>query len=539
MNKKRILWCGESSHIPSGFGNFTREVLSRLFKLDKYHIAELSAYRTDKTPKTEPWKIYPVAVDSSNPLYRDYVSNPINQFGRWRFEYALIDFKPDIVIDVRDFWNFQYQSYSVLRPFFKWIICPTYDSSPPKSESFITYRNADLVLFHTWWAKNNLSYYDFNKSINIGTVLSDSVDTNVFKPIEYSKRHHKNKFGLPEDSFVIGSVMRNQKRKLIPDLFKVLRSVLDSTNKHVVLYLHTTFPEFDAWNIPSLLLEYNVAHNVYFTYKCRSCNHFWPNTYVGTTTQCRRCNNQANFLSLNNSVSADQLNQIYNLFDIYVQYAICEGFGIPQVEAASSGIPVITIDHGAMREVGYNVGASIVNVDRVWKENTTESDRVYPDNNHCKDILLEYINLDIRDLVDRSKTARKLLLQNYSWDKTTQQLEHILDSLDISSNISWDHPIRLPKDHNESINKETNRDFVYFVIDEIIKDPFLKKTVWIQEMIKNLDQKIIVNNNQISTYKLELAAKELEAYIKNKTIIEKLRVGQLNIPDAHRPFINY
>ena len=40
--KKRIMMLTESGHIMSGFGNYTRNILSRLHKTGKYEIAELS-----------------------------------------------------------------------------------------------------------------------------------------------------------------------------------------------------------------------------------------------------------------------------------------------------------------------------------------------------------------------------------------------------------------------------------------------------------------------------------------------------------------
>ena len=40
-----------------------------------------------------------------------------------------------------------------------------------------------------------------------------------------------------------------------------------------------------------------------------------------------------------------------NTFDLYVQYANSEGFGLPQVEAAGCGIPVASVDYSAMSSV--------------------------------------------------------------------------------------------------------------------------------------------------------------------------------------------
>ena len=130
MTKKRILFCGESSHITSGFGVYTKEIMSRLFSLNKYDIAEFASYRTVGTPKTETWKIYPNAVDQKDNRIKNYLSSKINQFGQWRFEFVLNDFRPDIVIDVRDVWMLSYQQTSVYRPFYHWMIAPTMDAMP-------------------------------------------------------------------------------------------------------------------------------------------------------------------------------------------------------------------------------------------------------------------------------------------------------------------------------------------------------------------------------------------------------------------------
>lgn len=540
MKKRRILWCGESSHIPSGFGNFTREILSRLYQTQKYEIAELSSFRTHTIPKTEPWKIYPVAVPTDHPLYTEYTSGGTNQFGHWRFDAALLDFQPDIVIDIRDFWNFTFQEYSCLRPFYRWIISPTYDSSPPKISTFYTFLNADLVLFHTEWAKKDLTALDKNNKINIGDVISDSVNTDIFKPIQYSKAHHKIKYGIDNNTFIIGSVMRNQKRKLIPELFKIFKKLKTKNNsKNIILYLHTSYPEFEGWNLPVLLLEYDIADSVFLTYRCRSCGEYRPSVYCGENKPCFKCGKNSSICGLHNAISPYELNNIYNLFDIYVQYAICEGFGIPQVEAASAGVPVITVDHGAMREVGDNIGASIIKVLNSYKEVQTEADRVYPDNNHCEMILQSFIDMPLSDLINKSKLTRQMLTEHYSWDQTAKKLELIFDDIDITKNKDWNSNESLVDTNLKIPSITSNRDFIYYIIDNVIKDNFLKNTNYIQEMIKNLDVGIVINSNNHQAYTKKQAVKELEVYISNKIAIEKIRTKQMNLPDKFKEFLAY
>lgn len=539
QRKKRILMVGESSHIPSGFGNYTREILSRLYNTNKYEVAELSCYRHDRVNKTEPWKIYPVSVMPQDPLFNEFMKHPNNRFGQWRFDLTLLDFKPDIVIDIRDFWNFSYQEISPLRPFFKWVIAPTYDSDPPKIDTFNMFNNADRLLFHTDWAKDK--YLSYSKSIdNVGEVVSDSVDPNIFKPLDTHKNIHKMIMGLPENSFIIGSVMRNQKRKLIPDLLQVLRQVINQNpTKNIILYLHSSFPEQNGWNIPSLLIEHRLENHVYLTYKCNKCSKYWASKFQGVNAKCV-CGFNANICSVTNGISQDELNNIYNIFDIYIQYAICEGFGIPQVEAASAGIPVITVNHGAMKEVGDNIGAYIVNTIKEFKESETEAVRVYPDNNHCVSIIQSILNMASNEILTKSEQTRNMLLKSYSWEKTAKLFEHIIDNLDISSNLQWNIPIRASTNTEVNItSSDTNRDFIYKFIDQVIMDQHLKNTSFIEELIFNLDNGKIMQDGRITSFTRQHATKILEIYLNNKINIEKIRTKQVQPSSRLISFLNY
>lgn len=540
--KKRILMCAESSHIGSGFGNYTKNILQRLYDTGKYEIAELSCYRDITVPKNEPWKIYPVAVKSNHPLYKEYASNEANQFGQWRFDLALTDFKPHIVFDVRDFWNFLYQETSPLRSFYHWVLVPTYDSAPPKIETVNTFRNADYLCFHTEWAKNSLVKNYHYSSSNIGPILSDSIDHNIFKPIEYSKSHHKNKFNISSDTFIIGSVMRNQKRKLIPDLIETFAKLVEKySDKKLVLYLHTSYPDGLGWDLPSLLLEHNVYSNVLLTYKCASCEHFFPSVFRGIKTICHKCQKNANIASVRHSVSDKNLASIYNLFDMYVQYAICEGFGIPPIEAAACSVPVITIDHEAMGEVGKNIGASLVPVQKIFREQETNANRCYPDNNELLNSMIEYINMDLSSLNSLGKLCRQKTLNHYSWDKTAKEFENLFDSIDINKKLDWNSG-KKSVDTSYDVNAKNNnhRDIIYDIIDNIIKEPQLKNTNFIEELIKSANDKFVMNGQRAIPFSVESYTRILETYLKSKVSLEEMRTNpMIQLSDKLTDFIEY
>ena len=542
MTKKRILFCGESSHLPTGFGNYTREILNRLYATHKYDIAELSCFRNPEVLKTEPWKIYPVVPSKDDPFKKTYDSQKGCAFGQILFELALLDFKPDIVIDVRDFWYFTYQENSNLRRFFHWMIAPAYDSSPQSINAIDMYRSADSLLFHSEWAMNDMINRNFYNDKNIKGIVNDAVDSTVFYPINKKKSILKNEYGIDNKSFIIGSVMRNQKRKLIPDLFNVLNKLIESNPaKNILLYLNTTEPETSGWNIPVLLLEFNVQNNVLLTYKCDSCKRFFPSLYKGINTQCHYCDKNSRIINTVNGITQEQLNIVYNLFDVYIQYSICEGFGIPQAEAASCGVPVITVDHGAMGEIGKNLNAGLVRVQKIFKETDVGNDRVYPDNTHCQEIIQSFIDMDKSSLYQKGKETRDLLISKYSWDKTAKTFESIIDSIElIGDQGKWDSISSLPSTPVTSLpNIDSNREFIYYIIDNMICDQDLKKTSFIEEIIYHLDSGLSLNHDNKVTYSRQLAIQNLQNYFNNKNGIEQMRLGKIPLFNNSSQFFNY
>lgn len=520
--------CAESHAVNSGFGRYTKEILTRLSNTNKYELAELACYYKDGSKANVPWKVYPNAPKEDDKTNLEtYNSNPINQFGQWRFEKVLLDFRPDIVFDIRDYWMFSYQEVSCLRNYFKWVIAPTIDSIPQKTEWLQTFDNADVVLTHTDWAANYLR--SLNRKMNIGLCVADSVDTDVFKPINYTKTYHKSKYGLPSDSIIIGSVMRNQKRKLIAELFKALRKLIDITqNNNIYLYLHTSYPEKAGWPIPELLQEHGVENNVLFTYYSINDNSVFVSKYKGPRILSPSCDGISIFPNVQLGVNNDQLNDIYNLFDIYVQYAICEGLGIPQLEAASCGIPIFAVNYSGMEEITTKVNGVKINY-LLATELETGSDRAVPDNDHLVSEILQWINSSPKDKIKLSKNTRELLVKNYSWDITTNSIMKVFDSIEINENI-WSKPMITNTGLSVPDNL-TNREFIEFIVCKIICEPNIMNTHLAQNLIRSLNESMDIVNNKPNQQARQEAIKILEVLLNNKVFCEKVRSGEIKLTD--------
>jgi hypothetical protein len=264
--KKRIFIANDSSFLDTGYGVYGKELLTRLHNSGKYEVAELGCYadKDNQAIKNIPWKFYPNAVNGQDPRINEYFSNAFHQFGMWRFNRCVLDFKPHIVFDVRDYWMYSYQENSPYKNRFHWIIMPTTDSAPPKIEWLYTFANADIVVPYTRWAKDVLTAYSKNTINLFPKIANAGINGNEFFPMPNKKEHKIKYFG--QDFSVTGLVMRNQKRKLFADMLLAYKKYLellksskqDELYQRSILYFHTSFPEDNGWDIPALLVEFEL-----------------------------------------------------------------------------------------------------------------------------------------------------------------------------------------------------------------------------------------------------------------------------------------
>jgi glycosyltransferase involved in cell wall biosynthesis len=521
MYKRKILLCNEASFLNSGYANYGKQILHRLHSTGKYELAELACYGTVDDPRAEsvPWKYYANSIDSNDSRYNKYTSSPLNQFGHWRFDLVCLDFKPDIVFDVRDPWMFDYQASSPQRKFFKWVIMPALDSVPQKIDWLCTFNTADILVPYTEWAKNYLSHYTnlWHHTTPAG------IDETIFKPSD----NLKTKFGLPKDSFIIGSVMRNQRRKLIPGLFEVIRKVKD-TYPNIILYLHTTFPEISGWNIPSLLIEFGLANSVYFTYKCKMCKHFFPAKFSGPQTFCKKCGEFACTMSSTmNGISDNEMSIIYNMFDIYIQYAICEGFGMPQIEASACSVPVMSVDYSAMSEVVRNVDGFPIPLSSLSYEIENHAKRAYPDIDATAKLLSEYIESSPEYKETKKLNARNKTVEHYNWNNISKVWEEIFDNIDLSDKADWYTEPQFQLESKIQIDTSLNNyDIIEYICNKVLHDPNLMKTNFIQTTLLEMDYGIQKLNSKVLPYNRSMALEKLEKYANTKAFLDKLRVSK-------------
>lgn len=539
-NKKiKLLIANDAHYLGTGYGVYGKELLTRLNESGRYEVAEIGCYADPNVLKTKEfkWKFYPaIPAKENEEQFKAYQSNIVNQFGAFVFSRVLLDFQPDIVFDVRDYWMYSYQETHPYRPFYKWVVMPTVDSSPQKEDWLHTFANMDLVVPYTEWAKKTLSKQCGNNINLFPKIVNAGFNPVDFYPIPDKKEYQKSVFG--KEVKITGLVMRNQKRKLFPDILQVYRKFLnillkenkEEYDKHY-LYMHTSFPEEHGWNIGDLLLENELCDKVYFTYICSKCKASYASKFHNGVSRCKECGTiAATMPNASNPVSTEKLNKVYNLFDFFVQYAICEGFGMPQVEAAACGIPLASVEYSAMSEIVRNLKGYPVPVQRLFRELETGADRAYPDNDKMVDILYDFfVKKNDAQRFDMSCETSRLCKSTYTWDQTYKVWDECFQSVDLSDKEPWNAPIRNTQHGSISVPANLNpNSFVEYICNVIINDPYLLKTSPIQTLSRNFSNKIHVGGGKRIAYSYENVTKILENYLNNKIVHEKMRIEKIN-----------
>ena len=201
MRKKRILFCSEATFLNTGYATYTREILNYLHSTGKYELAEMASYGQSNDPRAVniPWKFYGVQPNqdceprASQQELDMYGSSGTNQFGEWIFEHVCLDFMPDVVCDIRDFWMLEFAERSPFRPHFKWCLMPTVDARPQARQWVATYQGADACLTYSDWAGGVLQDQSGGKINYLGS--SPPSHHPAYNPVD-DKRAHKVSYGI-------------------------------------------------------------------------------------------------------------------------------------------------------------------------------------------------------------------------------------------------------------------------------------------------------------------------------------------------------
>jgi glycosyltransferase involved in cell wall biosynthesis len=406
-----------------------RETLRRLAATQKYELFELAAYGSNHDPRSQgaQWHFIGNLPDPGNQEQESvYNSDNLNQFGKFRFESALLATKPDHVLSWQDPFQVPFLMISPFRDFYNLNFMPTVDSRPQMIDWIAQFAQCDNILTYTQFAYDLLAQYE---NINLIGKAPPAADYDIYKPLP--KEKVREFYGVDRDALIIGMVCRNQKRKLISDLLECFSKYLATApltlSHRSFLYLHTSSPD-QGFMLNELLKEFNLSSKVLFTYKCNSCQTHYPAFWQGEHAVCKKCGQYTLILPSTQFFLHDvELAQIYNLMDVYAQFAALGGFEIPTLEAAACGVPTFAIDFSCLEDFKNTIGSFPIKVKNYYRE--VETHRLYamPDYDDFIGKLIKF--LELPEVIKNKKRfeVQKLARQNYSWDRSAQAWMEIFD----------------------------------------------------------------------------------------------------------------
>jgi glycosyltransferase involved in cell wall biosynthesis len=496
--KPKILFNTEFTRLSTGYSIYGYELLKALHKMDKYEILELASYARGNDPyhqqlmRESPWKVIPV-MPNNEVEQREYDSNPINEFGAYKFDQTCLEHQPDIICSFTDIWMNRFLDDSPFRRLFKTVLMATVDGQPQQDEWLDFYQRTDHVLTYTEYGEKVFKE-EGGGTINLRGVASPAVDTNIFKLIP-NKKEFKAQNGIDPNSIIIGMVARNQKRKLFPAFAESFSIFLHKLNlektENVFLYFHTAHPDM-GFLIPYIVKQNGLSHKILFTFFCKNCQFSFPSFYQDVKAFCPRCRQAAaSFANSQIGISREQLAKTYGLMDLYVQYANCEGFGIPIVEAAACGLPICATNYSGMESLIQNLGGFPIPVKSLETESETNRKMAIPDGEALAEHIKEFVAMpeSMRATLGY-KTHLKAINRYGSWDDVAKKWADIFDEIPLSDSNPWRSTIdyvdinMLPPCPTQSQMNDSQ--FVNWLLTEILHRPDWAGSFTALKMVRDL-----------------------------------------------------
>lgn len=319
----KILLVNDATLVNSGYGKYGRELLLRLSQQPDLQVAEYATNLYADVKLNAPWPVYPGAPNRQDKqAMAAYDADPQNIHGQMYFEEACLNWRPDVVMCIRDYWMDEYVHRSPYRHCYKTLQLAPVDAMPQNPAWIDEYRYVDGLLTYNNWSARCLKEYGLDV---LGVAPAKAPD--CYFPV--NKLESRYSLGLPlptadEKPIIIGTVMRNQPRKLFNDLFASF-SKLCKKHNNLYLYCHTGTIDSGS-DIVDLLLKHEIANKVYFTYQCKNekCKAVEARLYQGNPAPCYECQSiSTGPCGIHNTVDENVMAVVYNAIDYYVQYANC------------------------------------------------------------------------------------------------------------------------------------------------------------------------------------------------------------------------
>jgi glycosyltransferase involved in cell wall biosynthesis len=462
--KTRILFMSNYSKAKTGFGKNLKNIMFAFSKLPQFEIAEASNGIPYGEEILTPWKAY--GTYPSNPRILQQINDPFRSkmasYGFYGIDDIIKDFQPDIFVGIEDIWGFTGFHEKPWWNKINKVIWTTLDSLPllPDIEFFAP--KTDKFWVWASFAEKELA----KKGIESKTIFG-AVDYSDFYSLD--NRDELRKIYELDDKFVVGFVFKNQLRKSVPNL---IEGFVDFKKKvpEAKLLLHTDWEVQDeTWDIPRFIKEVDLdPKDVLATYVCHKCGGYIVHPYIGEDNDCSICKSSKSCRTKTNvhGLTETQLNEVYNLMDVYCHPFTSGGQELPILEAKSAGLITLVTSYSCGLDSCFpHQGGLPLNWKNYWEPNS-QFIKATTDSAHITERLLEVYNFSEEQKNELIENGKKWVAENYSVDTIVNKMVKDLETL---PQIKWDD-VEIEESHEEDYLKFFLKDDESEKIAVVIKE---------------------------------------------------------------------
>lgn len=460
MNKKTVLIHSNFCKAFTGFGKNKKNILRYLFKTGKYNIVELANGRHWHDPELAamPWKCVGSLPDPQTfSAIKDPNAQRAAAYGSHMIDKAIAEFKPDVYIGIEDIWAF---NDFFEKPWWNKInsmIWTTLDSLPILQSAIDAAPKVKNYYVWASFAEKAMAQMGYN---HVKT-LRGSLDVNQFYRMSDDERLSlRKRFGL-SDEFIVGFVFRNQLRKSVPNMLEGFKR-FKQHNPKAKLLLHTHWSE--GWNIPDLLKEKGINQSdILTTYFCHKCKQYEVKPFSGQELDCPFCKSSksVNTTNITNGVNENQLNEIYNLMDVYCHPFTSGGQEIPIQEAKLTQLITLVTSYSCGEDYCTEESGGF---DLKWNEYREPGTQFIKASTCAKDIALKLKMVSDMPSIEKFALgikARQFVIDHCSIEAIGKQLEDIIDASPFVDHETVSERVQMNADY--SVDKNLHID--EFIID--------------------------------------------------------------------------
>lgn len=442
--------------VKTGFGRVAKTILAYLYNTNKYEIIHYCCGVQKSNPELNktPWRSIGSLPDGQleiEKIVNDPQKTKLASYGNLYLDEIIKKEKPDIYIGVQDIWGLDFAIKSEWFSKINSIIWTTLDSLPILPDAIEYAKKIENYWVWSSFATKELNKLGYKQAITI----NGPIQTQSFFRLSQEKRLElRKKFNIDIEKFIIGFVFRNQLRKSLPNLFAgySLWKKQNPTIKNTSLLLHTSWKE--GWNISKLAKEYGIPdEEILTTYICSKCKNYIIKPFSGEKIKCDECktNDGLNTTSVNLGVAEEQLNEIYNLMDLYCHPFTSGGQEIPIQEAKLTELIALVTNYSCGEEMCEDIKGTLPLDWHEYREHGTEFKKASTDEKSIAKNINKIYSMPIKQKIELEKYSREWTINKFSIEKIGKKIEKILDDF---PDKKYDFKFKLKTEQSEMAEEE-------------------------------------------------------------------------------------